>query len=103
LTDYETALCPIFTAFGRDLLQRSAADIGAHPHAWNSPPVRPLTPNNHEPCPYLTEFLPVLIRGKVEFLTRLLQDTFERKTTSHRAGRLAFRRGSRRQAASAAV
>jgi hypothetical protein len=90
LTDYEMALCPVFSAFGRRLIQRDAAEIGAHPHAWNSPPLRPLTSNDYECCPYLTEFPPGLMREKFDFLTRLLEDTFEQKMTSHRAGRWGF-------------
>jgi hypothetical protein len=90
LTDYEMALCPVFAAFGRDLIRRGAAEIGAHLHAWNSPPVRPLTANDHVFCPYLTEFPPGLMLEKFGFLTRLLEDTFEQKMTSHRAGRWAF-------------
>ncbi len=90
LTNYEMARCPVFAAFARELLRRNAAEIGAHLHAWNSPPLQPLTGNDGRYGPYATEYPAGLLHEKVSCLTRLLEDTFEVKMTSHRAGRWGF-------------
>ena len=87
LTNYEMAAAPAFQAFARGALARNAAEIGMHLHAWNSPPVRPLTDDDYRYQPYLIEYPEDVIREKVGFLTRLLEDTFGLKMTSHRAGR----------------
>lgn len=90
LTDYEMALCPVFRALARDVLRRGAGELGAHLHAWNTPPIQPITENDHACGPYACEYPPELVRQKLGFLTRLLEDTFEVKMTSHRAGRWGF-------------
>ena len=43
LTNWEMAACPAFVEFARDALARGACEIGMHLHAWNSPPIVPLT------------------------------------------------------------
>jgi hypothetical protein len=90
LTNYEMAQCPDFRAFARDALRRGTAEIGMHLHAWNSPPLEPLTADDFEHHPYLIEYPPPVIREKAAFMTHLLEDTFEVKMTSHRAGRWSF-------------
>jgi hypothetical protein len=87
LTNYEMACDPVFQAFARDVLRRNTAEIGMHLHAWNSPPIRPLTADDYYYQPYLIEYPEEVIWEKVEFMTRMLEDTFSVKMTSHRAGR----------------
>jgi hypothetical protein len=87
LTNYEMVCCPVFQEFARDVHQRGAAEIGMHLHAWNSPPIRQLTDDDYRHQPYLIEYPELVIREKVDFLTRLLEDTFGLKVASHRAGR----------------
>lgn len=87
LTNYEMAASPEFREFARDVLARRTAEVGMHLHAWNSPPVQPLTDDDYRHQPYLIEYPAQLIREKVGFLTKLLEDTFGVKMTSHRAGR----------------
>jgi hypothetical protein len=90
LVNYEMAICPAFVELARDVLRRGTGEVGMHLHAWNSPPIRPLTVDDNLHHPYLTEFpLPVMAE-KVAFMTDLLEDTFQIKMTSHRAGRWAF-------------
>ena len=43
LTNYEMALSDAFVEFGRDVIARDAGEVGMHLHAWNSPPLEPLT------------------------------------------------------------
>jgi hypothetical protein len=90
LVNYEMALCPVFKEFGRDVLERRAAEIGMHLHAWNSPPLVPLTANDFQFQPYLIEYPQELMLAKIAQMTDLLEDTFGEKMVSHRAGRWAF-------------
>jgi hypothetical protein len=84
------AKCPDFQEFGRDVLKRGSGEIGMHLHAWNSPPLIPLTSDDFEHHPFLIEYSEPVMRQKVGFLTALLEDTFGVKMTSHRAGRWSF-------------
>jgi hypothetical protein len=90
LTDFDMARCLVFAEFARHLLRRGAGEIGAHLHPWSTPPIHPLTGNDYACGPYATEYPPELIREKVAVLTRTLEDRFETKMTSHRAGRWAL-------------
>jgi hypothetical protein len=90
LTNYEMATSPEFVRFGRDVIARDAGEIGMHLHAWSSPPVKPLTHDDHATHPYLIEFPPDVMAEKIGFMTELLQQKFGVKMVSHRAGRWAF-------------
>jgi hypothetical protein len=90
LTNYEMAKSDVFVEFGRDLLARSVGEIGMHLHAWNSPPLVPLTCDDFRFQPYLTEYPDKLMYAKIAAMTRLLEDTFGEAVVSHRAGRLGF-------------
>jgi hypothetical protein len=69
------------------VLDRGTGEIGMHLHAWNSPPLPPLTDDDYSHLPYLAEYSPAVIRDKVRFMTDLLEDAFGVKMASHRAGR----------------
>lgn len=90
LATYEMARSPAFQDFGRALVRRSTAEIGMHLHAWSSPPLTPLTSDDTAFQPYLVEYPEVLMRQKIRVLTALLEETFQAKMVSHRAGRWAF-------------
>ena len=90
LTNWEMATSPAFQEFGRDLLARGTGEIGMHLHAWDSPPLQPLTADDTANHPYLIEFPDDQMRAKIDLMTRTLEDTFGVKMTSHRAGRWAF-------------
>ncbi len=87
LVTYEMARSPAFQEFGRDLLHRRAGEIGAHPHAWNNPPLVPLTSDDLRFQPYLMEYPEPVMAQKLRVLTELLEDTFGVPMRSHRAGR----------------
>ena len=87
LTNYEMADCPNFFEFSADVLQRDTGEIGMHLHAWNSPPITNYHPQHHT---YLIEYPEAIMREKIRFLTELLEQRFQRKMVSHRAGRWAF-------------
>lgn len=90
LTNYEMATDPVYIAFARDVLARQQGEIGMHLHAWHSPPTLPLTDDDWRYQPYLIEFPEPILRDKVTYMTHLLEETFQTKMVSHRAGRWAF-------------
>ena len=90
LVNYEMAMCPLFREFGRDVLQRETGEIGMHLHAWNSPPIVPLTDDDFLHQPYLIEYPEPVMRRKIDYLTGLLEDEFQTPIVSHRAGRWVF-------------
>jgi hypothetical protein len=87
LTNYEMAECPAYVEFGREILANRTGEIGMHLHAWNSPPIVPLTKDDTLQQPYLGEYPEKVMRDKIRFITDLLQDRFQCRMISHRAGR----------------
>jgi hypothetical protein len=90
LTNYERAMSNVFVEFARDVLARGAGEIGMHLHAWNSPPLVPLTSDDFHYQPYLIEYPDPVMKEKIRIVTRLLEDRFDQAIVSHRAGRLGF-------------
>ena len=90
LTNYEMAMSDVFVEFGRDVVACGAGEIGMHLHAWNSPPLVPLTGDDFRFQPYLIEYPESVMKEKIGTLTRLLEDRFDQQVISHRAGRWAF-------------
>jgi hypothetical protein len=90
LTNYEMATCPTFVSFAKAAIGRGHAEVGMHLHAWNSPPVAPLTKDDFRFQPYLIEYSNDLIESKIVHMTKLLSETFGTAMRSHRAGRWAF-------------
>ncbi|NRN29536.1 polysaccharide deacetylase family protein [Photorhabdus heterorhabditis] len=90
LTNYEMAMDDLYIDFAKDVIARGQGEIGMHLHAWNSPPLAPLTDDDMRYKPYLIEFPKEQIRAKVDLMTNLLEDKLQTKMLSHRAGRWAF-------------
>lgn len=90
LTNYEMALDPAYVEFARDVIARGSGEIGMHLHAWNSPPLAALTDDDWHHKPYLIEYPADQVHAKIDYITKLLEDTFQTKILSHRAGRWAF-------------
>lgn len=90
LTNWEMVQNPTFREFGQDLLTRRAGEIGMHLHAWNSPPLVPLTTDDDHYHPFLIDYPEEQMREKVKVLTYTLEDCFGVKMVSHRAGRWSF-------------
>lgn len=90
LTDYTMAGSPVFGDFARDVLDRDAAEIGMHLHAWDTPPEHRLSgelPHDHT---YLPEYPVSAMRAKLQAVTDRLTDLIGRPPRSHRAGRWGF-------------
>jgi hypothetical protein len=90
LVNHEMANCPTFQAFGKEVLRRGTGEIGMHLHAWNCPPVIPLTDDDHHHQPFLIEYPAEIIEAKIRHMTDLLHARFECAVVSHRAGRWAL-------------
>ncbi|OKP00868.1 polysaccharide deacetylase family protein [Xenorhabdus eapokensis] len=90
LTNYEMAMDDSYIEFAKDVIARNTGEIGMHLHAWNSPPIVPLTNDDMRYKPYLIEYPKDRIKEKVGFMTNLLEDKLQTKMLSHRAGRWAF-------------
>jgi hypothetical protein len=90
VTNWEMAHCPVFCEFAQDILKRGRGEIGMHLHAWNSPPLVPLTGDDFRHLPYLIEYPESVMREKVRTLTGHLEETFGVKMLTHRAGRWSF-------------
>jgi hypothetical protein len=90
LTNHEMIMSPTFRRFAADVIARGTAEIGMHLHAWDSPPLEPLTADDLASHPYLVEYPPNVMREKIRRLTATLEDSLGIKMVSHRAGRWAF-------------
>jgi hypothetical protein len=90
LANHEMAMSDVFVDFARDVVQRGAGEVGMHLHAWNSPPLAALTSDDFLHQPFLIEYPDRVMRKKIHAITGLLEERFERKMVSHRAGRWAF-------------
>jgi hypothetical protein len=90
LANFEMAMSVAFVEFARDVLARGAGEVGMHLHAWNSPPLEPLTRDDFYYQPYLVEYPERVMREKIRTLTGVLEDRFACKMASHRAGRWAL-------------
>lgn len=90
LTNFEMARCETFVEFGRQVIREKTGEIGMHLHAWNSPPINSLTEDDYSFHPYLIEYPATVIKEKVSYMTKLLEDVFQVSIKSHRAGRWGF-------------
>lgn len=90
LTNYEMAKSAEYVDFARNVISSGTGEVGMHLHAWNTPPLSPLTADDITTQPYLIEYPEAVIREKIHCLTVLLEDTFGVKMRSHRAGRWSF-------------
>jgi hypothetical protein len=90
LVNWEMAHAPACVEFLRDVLKRGAGEVGLHLHAWDTPPLNPLTDDDTQHHPFLGEYPEPLMREKLERLAGVLEETFQRPLRSHRAGRWAL-------------
>jgi hypothetical protein len=87
LTNWEMVQCQVFREFATDVLRRGTGEIGMHLHAWNNPPIVPLTNDDFGCLPFLVEYPDAVMREKIHVLTSTLELTFQTRMVSHRAGR----------------
>ena len=90
LVEHALLQSPAFREFGRGVLARGAGEIGMHLHAWEAPPLAPLTGDDRRWQPYLAEYPEAVMREKIERHTAALEDAFGVPIVSHRGGRFSF-------------
>ena len=87
LVTYDVAADKDSLSVLRELLQDGNCEIGAHTHGWRTPPFYPPLDSDTLCHAYLYEYPPNLHADKVVTLTDHLEQVFQVKMTSHRAGR----------------
>lgn len=90
LTNWEMVESPVYREFARDVLARGTGEIGMHLHAWNNPPLIPLTDDDFACNPFLIQYPRSVMRDKIRALTERLESAFGVPMLSHRAGRWGF-------------
>jgi len=90
LVNWEMAHSPACGEFLSDVLARDAGEVGLHLHAWDTPPLEPLTEDDARHHPYLVEFPEPQMRAKLERLAGVLEEISQKPLRSHRAGRWAL-------------
>lgn len=90
LTEFNVAADPFFIEYMNDRLDRGTCEIGAHLHAWSTPPFAPLTGDDAMNKPYLIDYPAGAMREKLQTLLDRLEKNFRGAIHSHRAGRWAF-------------
>lgn len=83
-TTYQVAIDACAAEVLRDVGAAGRAEIAAHLHPWNTPPLdEPLSPRNS-----MTKNLPAALQlAKLQRLTATLAESFEQRPTAFRAGR----------------
>jgi len=90
-TTHQVAVQPWAADILREACDGGRAEIGAHLHPWNSPPIEePLIPRNT----MMTNLPPALQLEKLRRLTGTLEDVFGARPTAFRAGRFGLGAGS---------
>ena len=87
LVNWEMANDDRFVDFVKKNLFNGHCEIGMHLHAWNMPPAFELPADDTSGKPFLIEYPLDVMREKVECMTNLLEEKFERRPLVHRAGR----------------
>ena len=87
LCTYEVARSSAFEQVLLPLEQAGAAEIGAHLHAWSTPPIDDLWDAATLPASYASEIPTSLYRWKMESLTALLRQRRQAERMSYRGGR----------------
>ncbi|HEX4600969.1 MAG TPA: hypothetical protein VH116_06230 [Gemmatimonadales bacterium] len=89
LTAYQVAIRPRAVETLRECCAAGRAEIGAHLHPWNTPPLsEPLVPRNS-----MLKNLPAGLQlAKLEHLTTALEQAFDSRPRAFRAGRYGFGR-----------
>jgi len=85
LTNYEASINKEFQRFAE--INRRNLEIGLHLHAWNSPHSYNLTGNDYKYQPYLHEYPNEIIKNKIDYMMKNLENTFQTNIISHRGGR----------------
>lgn len=87
LVTYPVARDPRSAEVLADLLARGNTEIGAHHHAWETPPFGPTDVARH---PYALALPTEQFDAQLDALTGAIEDALGRRPTSYRSGRFGF-------------
>jgi len=87
LVTYDVAANKDSLSVLRELSEDGNCEIGAHTHGWRTPPFHPAFDAEKSYAPYLYDYPRDLQAQKIATLTDQLEQLFQTKMTSHRAGR----------------
>ena len=90
LTEYNMVKDPFFIEYFQTKLAENKCEIGAHLHAWSTPPFVNITDNDCMNKPFLIDFDIDIMKQKFSSLMEMLTLKFGNQIISHRAGRWAF-------------
>ncbi len=90
LTSYELLGSDNYASIIKSYVDKGLSEIGAHLHPWNNPPYEPKYDGYHDFHAYPHDLPLELFRKKMETLTSKLENSFQTKMTSYRAGRWGF-------------
>ncbi len=84
---YPVATDPRAAEVLRDLLAGGDCEIGAHHHAWETPPC---TPEDVSPHPYASQLARPQFESQLDSLTQAIEAAVGRRPVSYRSGRFGF-------------
>ncbi|MBI1749138.1 MAG: polysaccharide deacetylase family protein [Acidobacteria bacterium] len=90
LVTYPVATSEIGRHVFGEIARRGSAEIGSHMHVWTTPPLAPLTPNDHKYCPLASEISYEQQYEKMLNVTRAVGELAGAAPRAYRAGRYAL-------------
>lgn len=92
LTNYEMASDSFFSDYFKQKAIEGKCEIAMHLHAWNNPPIYelPVRTDAVPGAPYLIEYPYDIMREKIDTVTSLIENKFDIRPVTHRAGRWAM-------------
>lgn len=90
LINHEMTQSVPFIEMARQKVREEKMEAGMHLHAFNSPPYYELGDYSGGNKSYAGEYPKKILYQKIDYLTKMLQDTFQTSITSHRGGRWYF-------------
>lgn len=90
LTTYAMATSDKFVHTVGPYQEAGKAEIGAHLHPWSTPPLIPLTDNDHAHHPFPHEYPREVLKAKLSELTNAIEEKLGQRPLTFRAGRYGF-------------
>lgn len=90
LTTYAMATSDKFIHTVGSYQEAGKAEIGAHLHPWSTPPLIPLTENDHAHHPFPNEYPRKVLKAKLSELTDAIEEKFGQRPLTFRSGRYGF-------------
>lgn len=89
LVDYSMGNDEFLVGYLKQRMKSGECEVGMHLHAWSTPPQHVIDFSGNG-RPYLIEYSKEIMEMKIKKITDFLEERFETKMISHRAGRWAI-------------